>query len=109
MYQRGHAAAAVAAVAVAVKIDYLYKKKTPQMLQVIPSLRSKPIADQVRLLGNLRNYVTNDAFVNFMANYDLNDRRGDPRMQIQIQAFEFTPGLKAQVVAWLSSGTGESI
>lgn len=73
------------------------------MLQVLPVLRMKPVGEQARLLGNIRDYVKDDNFVNFMANYNLNDRRGDPRMQIQIQAFEFTPGLKAQVLKWLAS------
>ena len=73
------------------------------MLSVLQTLRSKPIGEQVRLLGTLQNFVTNDNFVNFMANYDLNDKRGDARMQIQIQAFEGVPGLKQQVLDWLRS------
>lgn len=73
------------------------------MLSVLQTLRMKPVGEQARLLGNIRNFVKNDDFVNFMANYNLNDKRGDARMQIQIQSFEFVPGLKQQVLDWLRS------
>jgi hypothetical protein len=88
---------------------YLHKEETHQMVHVISILRSTPIPEQARLLGTLRDYVTNEEFVKILANYDLNDCRGDQHMHLQIDTFEYTSDLKAQVVAWLSSGTGESI
>jgi hypothetical protein len=73
------------------------------MLNIIQVLRSKSVADQARLLGNIRNYVKNDGLVNLLANFDLNDKKGDKMMNLQIQAFEGVPDLKEQVAVWLSS------
>ena len=72
---------------------------------IISSLRSKNIGEQARLLGCIREYITNDALLNMLQGYDLNnkDAKVDTRLQSQLNAFSGVPGLNEQIHTWLSS------
>lgn len=72
-------------------------------MDILRTLRSKPAYEQARLLGSVRNFVQNDAFVNLMANYDLNDKRRDAKLGSQLAMCTFAPGVSEQVKTWLSS------
>jgi hypothetical protein len=68
-------------------------------------------AERARLLGSVRTFVTNDAFVNAVSNLDINDsdhkNARKPNniffVAAQLQAFNEVPGLADQVRAWLKS------
>jgi hypothetical protein len=70
---------------------------------IIPAIRAKPVAEQVRLLGSIRQYVKDDGFVNIMQNYDYNNKRGDVMIMAQLAAYTNVPGLREEIGAWLSS------
>jgi hypothetical protein len=53
-------------------------------MDILRTLRSKPLHEQARLVGSIRNFVQNDSFVNLMANYDLNDKRRDTTLGSQL-------------------------
>lgn len=72
-------------------------------MNVLRTLRSKPIHDQARLVGSVRTFVQNDAFVNLLANYDLNDKRRDVQLGSQLAMCLYAPGVLEQVKTWLSS------
>ena len=72
-------------------------------MNAIPVLRSKLPGEQARLLGNVRNYVTNDGFVNLLQTYDINNKQKDASLHRQFQAFAGVPGLAEQVRRWLAS------
>lgn len=59
--------------------------------------------EQARLLGSVRTYVTNDAFVNLLQTYDMNAKQKDVVLHRQFQAFSGIPGLQEQVQRWLAS------
>lgn len=71
--------------------------------RIIPSLRSKGQGEQARLIGNMRNYITDFNLINLMNSYDINSNRSDKMLQGQLYAFDTVPGLKDQIKAWLSS------
>jgi hypothetical protein len=68
-------------------------------------------AERARLLGSVRTFVTNDAFVNAVSGLNINDadhknaRKPDNIFFVsaQLQAFNEVPGLAEQVRAWLRS------
>lgn len=72
-------------------------------MDILRTLRSKPAYEQARLIGSIRTFVQNDAFVNLMANYDLNDKRRDSQLGSQLAMCTFAPGVSEQVKKWLSS------
>jgi len=71
--------------------------------RIIPTLRSKGQAEQARLIGNMRNYITDFNLINLMNSYDINSNRSDKMLQGQLYSFDTVPGLKDQIKAWLSS------
>jgi len=71
--------------------------------RIIPTLRSKGQAEQTRLIGNMRNYITDFNLINLMNSYDINSNRSDKMLQGQLYSFDTVPGLKDQIKAWLSS------
>jgi hypothetical protein len=71
--------------------------------RIIPTLRSKPPAEQARLIGNMRNYITDFNLINLMNSYDINSNRSDKMLQGQLYSFDTVPGLNEQIKAWLSS------
>jgi hypothetical protein len=68
-------------------------------------------AERARLLGSVRAFVTNDAFVNAVSGLNINDSdhtNSQKRDNIffvaaQLQAFNEVPGLAEQVRTWLRS------
>ena len=68
-------------------------------------------AERARLLGSVRTFVTNDAFVNAVSGLNINDsdhknaRNRDNIFFVaaQLQAFNEVPGLAEQVKTWLRS------
>lgn len=72
-------------------------------MDILRTLRSKPAHEQARLVGNIRNFVQNDAFVNLMTNYDINDKQRDARLGSQLAMCTFAPGVSDQVKTWLRS------
>jgi hypothetical protein len=66
---------------------------------------------RARLLGSVRTFVTNDAFVNAVSGMNVNDsdhrnaRKPDNLffISMQLQAFNEVPGLADQVREWLRS------
>jgi hypothetical protein len=70
---------------------------------LIQILRAKPVSEQVRLLGSIRQYVKDDGFVNIMQNYDYNNKKGDSMLMAQLAAYTNVPGLRNQIGAWLDS------
>ena len=77
------------------------KRKMPS--SIIASLRAKPQGEQARLIGNMRNYITDFNLINLMNSYDINSNRSDKMLQGQLNSFESVPGLKYQVKVWLHS------
>jgi len=71
--------------------------------RIIPTLRSKGQGEQARLIGNMRNYITDFNLINLMNSYDINSNRSDKMLQGQLYSFDTVPGLKEQIKAWLSS------
>ncbi|NDC19732.1 MAG: hypothetical protein EBZ87_05635 [Microbacteriaceae bacterium] len=79
------------------------KRKRERYMDILRTLRSKPAHEQARLVGNIRNFVQNDAFVNLMANYDLNDKQRDIQLGSQLAMCLYAPGVLDQVKGWLRS------
>jgi hypothetical protein len=71
--------------------------------RIIPTLRSKSQGEQARLIGNMRNYITDFNLINLMNSYDINSNRSDNMLKGQLYSFDTVPGLKDQIKAWLSS------
>jgi hypothetical protein len=72
-------------------------------LNIVPTLRSKPVAEAARLLGSASNYISDTNLVNTLNQYDLNHKRNDAQLIQQLHAFAGVPGLKEQVARWLAS------
>jgi hypothetical protein len=70
---------------------------------IIATLRSKSMMEQLELLGALRSHVMNDGFINLLQNYDLNSKKKDKALQMQLNAFSGIPGLNEQIAKWLVS------
>lgn len=73
------------------------------VLRIIPTLRKLPINEQVRLLGSLRSYITDDNLINILQNYDYNNKSNDSMLNRQLLAFSGNPKLKDQITIWLNS------
>ena len=70
---------------------------------IVATLRSKPIGEQVRLLGSVRTYIKDTNLINLLQNYDYNDKKNDRMLSSQLSSFSGVPGLKEQVDSWLKS------
>ena len=70
---------------------------------VIPTLSSKSVGEQVRIIGSMRTYITNDNFINLFQSYDYNSKKNDPMLISQLSSFAGVPGLKEQITSWLRS------
>jgi len=70
---------------------------------IVPTLRSKPVGEQVRLLGSIRMYIKDTNLINLLQNYDYNDTKNDRILKSQLSSFSGVPGLKEQVDSWLNS------
>ena len=70
---------------------------------IVPTLRSKPVGEQVRLLGCIRMYINDTNLINLLQNYDYNDKKNDRMLSSQLSSFSGVPGLKEQVNSWLNS------
>ena len=79
----------------------LYSTEMP--LNIIQTLRSKSAAEAARLIGTMGNFITDTGLINTMNQYNLNDKKRDPTLILQIEAFAGIAGLKEQVDAWLKS------
>ena len=68
-------------------------------------------SERARLLGNMRNFITHDRFINAVSGLNINDsnhRNANKPDNIffisaQLQAFNEVPGLAEQVRKWLRS------
>ena len=78
-------------------------ENTRMVSHIISVLRSKPVGEQVRLIGNARNYIDNDNLINLLQNYDYNSKKNDAALASQLSSFSGVPGLKEKVAAWLNS------
>jgi len=76
---------------------------TEMPLNIVQTLRSKSGAEASRLIGTMSQFITDTGLINTMNQYNLNDKKRDPTLILQIEAFAGIAGLKAQVDAWLSS------
>jgi hypothetical protein len=67
-------------------------------------LHSSP-PERARLLGTVRTYVTNDAFVNLVTTIDINDKKGAQitKVCLQLAAFNRLAELWDEVELWLKS------
>lgn len=65
-------------------------------------LRKSP-AERARILGNVRRYVTNDSFLNVVANLDVNNQRQISLTCSQLAAFNSLKDLWDEVELWLRS------
>lgn len=71
--------------------------------RIIPTLRSKPVGEQVRLIGSVRIYIDNDNLINLLQNFDYNSKKNDATLAAQLSSFSGVPGLNEKVTAWLTS------
>jgi len=76
---------------------------TEMPLNIVQTLRSKSGAEASRLIGTMSQFITDTGLINTMNQYNLNDKKRDPTLILQIEAFAGIAGLKAQVDAWLKS------
>ena len=76
---------------------------TEMPLNIVQTLRSKSGAEASRLIGTMGQFITDTGLINTMNQYNLNDKKRDPTLILQIEAFAGIAGLKAQVEAWLKS------
>jgi hypothetical protein len=76
---------------------------TKMPLNIVQTLRSKSGAEASRLIGTMGNFITDTGLINTMNQYNLNDKKRDPSLILQVEAFAGIAGLKGQVDAWLKS------
>jgi len=81
----------------------LVYENTRMVSNIVPTLRSKPVGEQVRLLGSIRMYIKDTNLINLLQNYDYNDKKNDRMLSSQLSSFSGVPGLKEQVDSWLTS------
>jgi hypothetical protein len=72
-------------------------------LNIVQTLRSKSGAEAARLIGTMGNFITDTGLINTMNQYNLNDKKRDPSLILQVEAFAGIAGLKGQVDTWLKS------
>jgi hypothetical protein len=66
-------------------------------------LATKPSSECARLLGNARQYITNDNLLNLLQNFDVNNHKKNMKYKNQLLMFSNVPGLKQQLDAWMNS------
>jgi len=66
-------------------------------------LATKSSSECARLLGNVRQYITNDNLLNILQNFDVNNHKKNMKFKNQLLMFSNVPGLKQQVDAWMNS------
>lgn len=66
-------------------------------------LSTKPAPECARLIGNARQYITNDNLLNLLMGFDFNNHKKNMKFKNQLLAFSNVPGLKEQVDAWMKS------
>jgi hypothetical protein len=76
---------------------------TEMPLNIVQTLRSKSAPEASRLIGTMSQFITDTGLINTMNQYNLNDKKRDPTLILQIEACAGIAGLKAQVDAWLKS------
>ena len=76
---------------------------TEMPLNIVQTLRGKSAAEASRLIGTMGQFITDTGLINTMNQYNLNDKKRDPSLILQVEAFAGIAGLKAQVDAWLKS------
>ena len=72
-------------------------------LNIVQTLRGKSAPEAARLIGTMSQFITDTGLINTMNQYNLNDKKRDSSLILQVEAFAAVPGLKAQVEAWLKS------
>ena len=85
------------------ELHQLYSRKDRMPLNIVQTLRSKSAGDAARLIGTMGNFITDTGLINTMNQFNLNDKKGDARLVLQVEAFAGIAGLKAQVDTWLKS------
>jgi hypothetical protein len=66
-------------------------------------LATKPAPECARLLGNARQYITNDNLLNLLQNFDINNHKKNMKFKNQLLSFSNIPGIKEQVDQWMKS------
>ena len=66
-------------------------------------LTTKPAPECARLLGNARQYITNDNLLNLLQNFDINNHKKNMKFKNQLLSFSNIPGIKEQVDQWMKS------
>lgn len=66
-------------------------------------LSTKPAPECARLIGNVRNYITNDNLVNLLQGFDVNNHKKNMKFKNQLLMFSDIPGLKEEVDEWMNS------
>ena len=66
-------------------------------------LATKPAPECARLLGNARQYITNDNLLNLLQNFDINNHKKNMKFKNQLLSFSNIPGIKEQVDQWMNS------
>jgi hypothetical protein len=66
-------------------------------------LATKPAPECGRLLGNARQYITNDNLLNLLQNFDINNHKKNMKFKNQLLSFSNIPGIKEQVDQWMKS------
>lgn len=69
---------------------------------VANGLIAKSGAERARLIGNARQYIQDDNFINLLNLVDINDRKGDQIRKVCRQFAAFSH-LREQVTRWLRS------
>jgi hypothetical protein len=78
-------------------------------LNIVSTLRSKPVHEAARLIGIAPQYITDNNFINLLNQYDLNmnnnrsAKQNDMRLEHQFSMFAGIPQLKVQIDKWFSS------
>jgi hypothetical protein len=72
-------------------------------LNVVQTLRSLPVHEAMRLIGNAPHFISDSNFINMLNQYDPNSKQKDATLISQLNLFAGIPLLKAQVQNWLNS------
>ena len=72
-------------------------------LNIVQTLRGKSGAEASRLIGTMGSFIKDTNLINTMNQYDLNNKKKDPSLILQVEAFAGIAGIKEQVEAWLKS------
>lgn len=66
-------------------------------------LSTKPPPECARLIGEARQYITNDSLVNLIQGFDSHNHKKNMKFKNQLVAFSDIPGLKEEVDEWMNS------